>query len=101
MAAILRKSPELPTIHSSQLVLPQWIGDLKKITLEIDGKHHLGRLLLDNDKGQFQSSTSKLVTDLPNFALIYNSLLYQQLLLSGWHSNVVPAAAAAHVSAAG
>eukprot|EP00957_Ditylum_brightwellii_P052871 4008734-Ditylum_brightwellii.AAC.1 len=29
------------------------------------------------------------------------SLLDQQLLLPGWHSNFIPAAAAAHVSASG
>mmetsp|Transcript_14188 Transcript_14188/g.20773 ORF Transcript_14188/g.20773 Transcript_14188/m.20773 type:complete len:182 (-) Transcript_14188:926-1471(-) len=48
MAAITCNSKDPPAIQSSQLVLPQWIGDLKKVTFEIDGQRHIGRLILEN-----------------------------------------------------
>eukprot|EP00957_Ditylum_brightwellii_P016799 1264563-Ditylum_brightwellii.AAC.1 len=79
MAVIAQKSDNLPTIHSSQLVLPQWIRDNKK----------------------FNSSTSKPMVDVDNFALMYQSILDQQLILPGWHSTFIPAATVAHISATG
>eukprot|EP00957_Ditylum_brightwellii_P133112 10149439-Ditylum_brightwellii.AAC.1 len=101
MASITCNEKDPPTLHLSQLVLPQWIGDSKKVTLELDGKRHLGRLILDNDTWKFKPSPSKSLISLLNFALTYKSLLEQQLLLPRWHSNFIPAAAAAHVSASG
>eukprot|EP00957_Ditylum_brightwellii_P157239 11967151-Ditylum_brightwellii.AAC.1 len=74
---------------------------LKKVTLEVNGKHHLGRLLLDQANWKFKSKTSKSTMNLPNFALTYKSLLNQQPILPGWHSNFITTAAAAHVSASG
>eukprot|EP00957_Ditylum_brightwellii_P002337 179521-Ditylum_brightwellii.AAC.2 len=101
MAAITRNKTEPPTIQSSQLVLPQWIRDEKKVALELDGKRHFGCLQLENGRWNFKPSTSKSTINLPNFALTYKSLLDQQLILPGWHSNFIQAAAAAHVSASG
>eukprot|EP00957_Ditylum_brightwellii_P193206 14711268-Ditylum_brightwellii.AAC.1 len=101
MDAITHNETEPPTIQSSQLVLPQWIRDEKKVTLELNGKRHLGHLQLENGRWNFKSSTSKPTINLPNFALTYNSLLDQQLILPGWHSNFIPATTASHVSASG
>eukprot|EP00957_Ditylum_brightwellii_P139527 10633844-Ditylum_brightwellii.AAC.1 len=71
MAAITRNSKDPPTIQSSQRVLPQWIGDLKKVTFKIDGQQHIGRLILENGHWTFKSSSSKSTIALPNFALTY------------------------------
>eukprot|EP00957_Ditylum_brightwellii_P035384 2683593-Ditylum_brightwellii.AAC.1 len=92
---------DLTTFHSSQLVLPSWIGDSNKVTLEFDRKCHLGHLLVDDGKWKFNSSTLKNAVDLLNFALIYKLLLDQQLIHSGWQSNFIPEAAAAHISTSG
>eukprot|EP00957_Ditylum_brightwellii_P110245 8408714-Ditylum_brightwellii.AAC.1 len=81
MAAITRNSKDPPAIQSSQLVLPRWIGDSKKVTFEIDGQRHIGHLILENGHWTFKSSTSKSTITLPNFALTYKSLLEQQLIL--------------------
>eukprot|EP00957_Ditylum_brightwellii_P204368 15338892-Ditylum_brightwellii.AAC.1 len=101
MAAITHNNTGLPTIQSSQLVLPQWIGDTKKVTLKLDGKWHIGFLQLDQGSQKFKYSISKSTINLPNFALTYKSLLHQQLILPGWHNNIIPAATAAHVSTSG
>eukprot|EP00957_Ditylum_brightwellii_P122082 9310407-Ditylum_brightwellii.AAC.1 len=53
MASITHNKKDLPTLHSSQLVLPQWIGDSQKVTLELDGQRHLGRIILDNNTWKF------------------------------------------------
>eukprot|EP00957_Ditylum_brightwellii_P082586 6279751-Ditylum_brightwellii.AAC.1 len=39
--------------------------------------------------------------NLPNFALTYNTLLDQHLILPGWRSNFISAAAVAHASTSG
>eukprot|EP00957_Ditylum_brightwellii_P181640 13836670-Ditylum_brightwellii.AAC.1 len=99
MAVITRKNIDTSPIQSLQLVLPQWIGNSKKVTLDVDGKCHLGRLLLDQGNWKFKSKTSKSTMNLPNFTLTYKSLTFQQLIFLGWHSNFISAAAATHVSA--
>eukprot|EP00957_Ditylum_brightwellii_P050067 3795324-Ditylum_brightwellii.AAC.1 len=83
MAAITRNNKDHPTIQSSQLVLPQWIGDSKKVTSKIDSQQHIGRLILENGHWTFKSFTSRSTIALPNFALTYKSLLEQQLILPG------------------
>eukprot|EP00957_Ditylum_brightwellii_P187645 14288535-Ditylum_brightwellii.AAC.1 len=68
-----------PIIQSFQLVLSQWIGDSKKVALELDGRRHLGYLQFDQGSWKFTSSTSKLLIDLPNFTLTYNPYLNNNL----------------------
>eukprot|EP00957_Ditylum_brightwellii_P190574 14507280-Ditylum_brightwellii.AAC.1 len=41
MATIIRASAQHPTLQLSQLVLPPWIDNSKKVTFEIDGKRQL------------------------------------------------------------
>eukprot|EP00957_Ditylum_brightwellii_P156911 11942119-Ditylum_brightwellii.AAC.1 len=101
MATITCPQTDTPPLQSSQLVLPSWIGDSQKVTLEIDGKHSMGQLGLDKGNLNFTPHRSKQSIPLPNFALTYKSLLDQQLLLPGWHSSFIPATTAAHVSASG
>eukprot|EP00957_Ditylum_brightwellii_P206838 15350212-Ditylum_brightwellii.AAC.1 len=90
-----------PSSQSSQLVLPSWIGDNKKVTLELDGTCKLGKLYMDDGKWSFVPHKEKYAVILLNFSLMYQSLLDQQLILPRWHSNFMPAAPVAHVSTSG
>eukprot|EP00957_Ditylum_brightwellii_P201003 15322197-Ditylum_brightwellii.AAC.1 len=49
MAAIILDEDQSLTVPCSQLVLPSWIGDFKKITFKVDGHHHIECFSLDNE----------------------------------------------------
>eukprot|EP00957_Ditylum_brightwellii_P202716 15331488-Ditylum_brightwellii.AAC.1 len=55
----------------------------------------MGCLTLVDGSWKFIPYKEKQVIDLPNFALTYQSLLDQQLILPVWHSAFIPAAVAA------
>eukprot|EP00957_Ditylum_brightwellii_P204757 15340725-Ditylum_brightwellii.AAC.1 len=85
---------DLPPPQSTQLVLPGWVSNEKKVTFEIDDVSNYGELVLHFGTWKFCLHQEYKSIDILNLALMYQYLLDQQLLLSGCHSNFMMAAAA-------
>eukprot|EP00957_Ditylum_brightwellii_P184913 14083308-Ditylum_brightwellii.AAC.1 len=101
MSTIAKNQENPPSSQTSQLVLPNWTGDDKKVTWELDGNRKLWWLRMQEGRWTFVPHKEKTSVALSNFALIYQSFLDQQIILPGWHSTFLLVVAAAHVSALG